>query len=318
MNEITVVVPNYNGIKFVEDCFQALYKEQTQMKFDMILVDNGSKDGSRELVERKYKDVRVIPLGKNTGFCKAVNVGIKAAVTPYVILLNNDTKVCKGFVKGLYETIRKDSHIFSVSSMMIQDNCRTMIDDAGDFYCSLGWAFANGKDKSIDDYEESYEITAACAGAAIYRKSVFEQIGYFDEAHFAYLEDVDVGIRSKLYGYKNLYEPKARVYHVGSGASGSRYNEFKIKNSSRNSIYIIRKNFPLVMKILNLPFLMAGFAVKLVFFIHLGFGKEYLKGLCKGLTMPLKDKKVRFLKKHWKNYVRFQLQLWSNMGKRLK
>ena len=69
MNEITVVVPNYNGIKFVEDCFQALYKEQIQIRFDMILVDNGSIDGSRELVERKYKEVRVIPLGKNTGFC---------------------------------------------------------------------------------------------------------------------------------------------------------------------------------------------------------------------------------------------------------
>lgn len=318
MNEITVVVPNYNGIEFVENCFQALYQEQEQIKFDMILVDNGSKDGSREFVERKYKEVKVIPLGRNTGFCTAVNVGIKAAVTPYVILLNNDTRICKGFVKALYETIQKDSHIFSVSSMMIQDRCRTMIDDAGDFYCSLGWAFANGKDKPIDDYESPYEITAACGGAAIYRKSVFEQIGYFDEAHFAYLEDIDVGIRSKLYGYRNVYEPKARVYHVGSGASGSRYNEFKIKNSSRNSVYIIRKNFPMVMKIVNLPFFLVGFAVKTVFFVRLGFGKEYVTGLLKGLTMPLKGKKLGFRREFWRNYVKFQLELWGNMLKRLR
>ena len=193
-----------------------------------------------------------------------------------------------------------------------------MVDDAGDFYCSLGWAFANGKDKSIDEYEKPYEITAACGGAAIYRKSVFEQIGYFDEAHFAYLEDIDVGIRSKLYGYKNFYEPKAKVYHVGSGASGSRYNEFKIKNSSRNSVYIIRKNFPLAMKLLNLPFFVVGFALKILFFIKKGFGKEYVMGLCKGFIMPIKDKKVRFRKKYWKNYVKLQLELWGNMGKRLK
>ena len=317
MREVSVVIPNYNGIEYIDQCIHALKAQKDEISFDIIVVDNHSADGSRELVQEKYPEVELISLDENYGFCKAVNIGIKAAKTPYVILLNNDTRVWKGFVKNLYESINKSQDIFSVSSMMIQAKKKEWIDDAGDYYCAFGWAFARGKDKPGEQYEKPCEITAACAGAAIYRKQVFEKIGYFDEVHFAYLEDIDVGYRARLYGYKNIYEPKAKVYHEGSGASGSRYNEFKVKHSSRNSIYIIRKNMPWFQQILNLPFFMAGFLIKTLFFIKKGLGKTYVSGLLAGMRLPVGNKKVRFQRKHLKNYIKLQLELWWNVVRKL-
>lgn len=318
MREVSVVIPNYNGIAYIDNCMKALQAQKKAPAFDIIVVDNNSTDGSKELVLERYKEVCLIPLDDNYGFCKAVNVGIKAAKTPYVILLNNDTQVQDGFVAALYESISRKSNIFSVSSMMIQAKAPTLIDDAGDYYCALGWAFARGKDKPVEEFDKPCEITAACGGAAIYRKQVFETIGYFDEVHFAYLEDIDVGYRARLYGYQNVYEPKAKVYHVGSGSSGSRYNEFKVRYSSRNNIYLIRKNMPWLQRIFNLPFFMAGFLVKTLFFTKKGLGITYIKGLWNGMCLPLQDKKVKFRKKHWKNYVKLQLELWGNMAKKLQ
>ncbi len=104
-------------------------------------------------------------------------------------------------------------------------------------YSVLGWAFQRGVGRPEGLYKKSCRVFTACAGAAIYRREVFETIGYFDEMHFAYLEDIDVGYRAKLYGYDNVFCPEAVVYHVGSGTSGSKYNSFKVKLAARNNVY---------------------------------------------------------------------------------
>ena len=317
MMEVSVVIPNYNGIQFIKGCLDSLIALEDTVEYEIIVVDNGSDDGSRELVEKSYKDVKLISLDKNYGFCKAVNVGIQKAQAPFVILLNNDTKVLDGFVEGLYKCISENEKLFSVSPMMIQAKKPELIDDAGDFYCALGWAYAKGKDKPVARYEKSYPVTAACGGASIYRKQIFEQIGYFDEAHFAYLEDIDVGYRARIYGYENRYEPKAKVYHEGSGASGSRYNEFKVTHSSRNSIYLIRKNMPWLQRIVNLPFFIVGFAIKTLFFYKKGLGAIYVKGLLQGMGQPLGKKKVLFQWKNLKNYLILQWELWINVFRRV-
>lgn len=198
--------------------------------------------------------MRVLAMDQNYGFARAVNEGIRAATRPYVILLNNDTEVEQGFTDALVGALEADVRAFSAQAKLIQLQDPLKLDDAGNFYCALGWAFARGKDRPSADYEEQDEVFAACAGAAVYRKALFEEIGYFDEAHFAYLEDIDIGWRARIFGYRNLYVPKARVLHAGSGTSGSRYNEFKVTLSSRNNIWIIYKNMPLLQLVLNLPF----------------------------------------------------------------
>ena len=149
----------------------------------------------------------------------------------------------------------------------------------------------------------------SCAGAAIYRRSAFKKIGLFDENHFAYLEDIDVAYRAKIYGYRNLYCPSALVYHVGSGTSGSKYNSFKVRLSARNSVYLNYKNMPAGQLALNFIPLLTGYLVKYAFFVKIGFGKDYKEGILEGLRKRKEQKKVRFRMRHLPNYVRIEAEL---------
>lgn len=264
MDKVAVVIPNYNGYRYLETCFAALAK-QTFTEFTTYFVDNGSQDESCAFLREHYPETKIIQLDDNYGFSRAVNEGIRQSKEPYVILLNNDTEVFQDFVERLYEGICKRKNAFACSAKLISYQERDKIDDAGNYYNMLGWAFARGKGKPVSEFETSDRIFAACAGAAIYRREFLEKTGLFDEEHFAYLEDTDIGYRARLLGYENWYEPSAKVYHVGSGTSGSRYNLFKIRYSSRNNIYLIYKNMPVLQILLNLPAFILGFSAKLVF-----------------------------------------------------
>ena len=314
MREVTVIIPNYNGIKYIGDCLDSLMGQT--MEADIIVVDNASDDGSPDIV-RKYDEVKLIELSENFGFCRAVNEGIAATKTRYLILLNNDTKATPTFVEELYKAIDAHPDTFSVASKMLQMNSPDKIDCAGDLYCALGWAFSLGKDMNRSRYDRESVVFSVCAGAAIYRKDMFEQIGYFDELHFSYLEDVDVGYRARIMGYVNRYTPKAVVYHAGSGTTGSRYNPFKVRMAARNSWYVIYKNMPALQIIINLPFFLIGFGIKALFFIVKGYGREYLSGMKRGYLMCVAGRKYPFDARFIGNYCRIQLELWINMFRRL-
>lgn len=316
MQEATVIIPNLNGKHYLEECLTSL-REQTSKDFVTILVDNGSSDGSVEYVQKYFPEVRIHRFEVNTGFCGAVNQGIRMSETPYVILLNNDTVCHEKFVESLLRGIRSRPGIFSCQARMLQMHAPHLIDDAGDYYCALGWAFAAGKGREAVDYSQEKEIFASCAGAAIYNCRMLKEIGLFDEKHFAYLEDIDIGYRARIRGYHNWYIPSAVVYHAGSGTSGSVYNEFKVRHASRNSVYLVYKNMPIPQIILNLPFLLVGFGVKTLFFVKQGFGKQYLSGLFQGMKMWKRENKVVFQRENLKNYVRIQCELWVNVVRRL-
>ena len=322
MREITVVIPNYNGMKYLPECLQALSNQESGTPdFAVLVVDNGSTDGSveflREYEENANDKIKSILLSENTGFCHAVNVGIEAAQTPYVLLLNNDTKPEPGFVKHLYKAIQKDEKIFSVSACMLMWDKPELLDDAGDRYCALGWAYARGKGKPAAAYDRAVQVFSACGGAVIYRKSVFDKIGLFDEAHFMYLEDLDVGYRARIHGYQNWYEPEAKVLHYGSASTGSRYNKTKTAYASANSVYVVGKNMPFLQLLLNLPFLLTGFAIKFLFFVKKKMGRTYLQGLVTGLKKCFSEegrrKHVAFSGKNLWNYVRIQGELYLGM-----
>ena len=315
MRQVSIVIPNYNGKHFLEDCLKSLFVQDLKDQ-EVIVVDNGSVDGSLEYLDT-FPGVRVISLDKNYGFCHAVNVGIQVAQSDYVILLNNDTQVDPKFSSELLKAIQSDEKIFSCASKMIQFHDRSRIDDTGDYYCALGWAFGRGKGRSAEGYNQPAKVFAACGGAAIYRKKMLDSLGYFDERHFAYLEDIDIGYRAKIHGYKNVYAPKAIVYHVGSGSSGSTHNAFKVKLSSRNSVYLAYKNMPFLQMILNSPFLLLGHGIKWLFFLKKGLGKEYASGIKEGIALCRQGKKVRFLWKNLPHYGMIQLELWLNMVRRL-
>lgn len=307
----TIIIPNYNGLSFMEPCFESL-KEQTVRDFKVLVVDNGSTDGSVEWL--KEHRIPSIFLKENTGFSGAVNTGIRAADTPYVLLLNNDTRVEPGFVAAMERAMDQSPKIFSVSSRMIQMYHPELLDDAGDMYSILGWAYQRGVGRSSELYQKSCRVFSACAGAAIYRRAVFHEIGLFDELHFAYLEDIDVGWRAKLYGYDNVYCPDAVVYHVGSGTSGSRYNSFKVRLAARNCIYLNYKNMPGWQLLLNAPFLLAGIFVKYLFFVKNGFGGDYVSGLKEGIRTRKQCRRVPGLLRRFGAELKVQFEMLYGTG----
>lgn len=296
--KVSVVIPNYNGKDYLEKCLDSLLLQDVDY-FEIVVVDDCSKDDAFEACKVKYgtecqlKDsarkqsigFKFIKRKENGGFCACVNDGIVNADGEYILLLNNDTEADKGLVRNLYQAIWAERRVFSVGAKMIQLHNKELLDDAGDLYCSLGWAFSPAKDKPVSKYNKKTKVFACCGGCAIYRRSTLLKLGLFDENHFAYLEDIDIGYRAKIHGYINLYEPKAVVYHAGSATSGSRHNEFKVVLAAKNSIYLIYKNMPVWQFIINWPQLVAGIIIKMIFFARKGLFGAYIKGLRQGFAL---------------------------------
>ena len=316
----TVVIPNYNGKKYLADCLSSLERAEKERPA-VIVVDNGSQDASAQEAKEAFPWIRLICFPENRGFDAAVNEGIRESRTPYVFLLNNDTKVRPGCISAMEARMEQEKELFSVSARMVDMRNPEIMDGAGDLYSALGWAYAIGKGKPAEYYGKPRKLFSACAGAALYRKSALELTGDFDESHFAYLEDVDIGYRARILGFSNAYEPSAVVLHAGSATSGSRYNEFKVFYSARNNVYLIYKNMPPLQILLNAPLLLAGFAVKTLFFLKKGYGGTYVKGLCEGIRLcrepASRARRVRFKGKNLGNYIRIQMELWVNMFRRV-
>ena len=314
MPDVTIVIPNYNGIAYLGACLRSVEKQEG-VSAEVLVVDNGSTDGSQEYIRTEFPACRLICLEKNYGFCRAVNEGFRYAGSEYVILLNNDTEIEPDFALRLLASIQKDQKRFSCQACMIQYHDHSKMDDAGDFYCVLGWGMARGKGRPVENYRSGQKIFSSCAGAAIYRKSLTERLGGFDEAHFAYLEDMDLSYRAKLAGYYHWYEPEAKVYHVGSGTSGSRYNHFKVVHSAGNNLYLIYKNMPLIQIIVNSPLLLAGFLIKYLFFVKKGLGRDYREGFVRGIRLCRANpgRRVVFGARHISICFGIQLELWRNI-----
>jgi len=325
--KVSVVTPNYNGLKFLNSYFETLLI-QSRFIEEIIIIDNASTDGSVEFIEEFIRspnypiDIILIRNDENLGFAPAVNQGIKIAKSEYVYSVNNDVELewnaLEEIIKAMDESIALGENPFSFQSKMIQHHNRKLIDDAGDEYTILAWTKKIGDGQPVERYDEKREIFSSCAGAALYRKSVLEEIDLFDEEFFAYVEDIDLSYRAQIYGYSNYFCPNSIVYHYGSATSGSRYNEFKIKLAARNNVYLIYKNFPIIQKIINFIFLFIGFAIKYLFFVRKGYGSLYLEGIKEGLRNRKKLNKTPFLRKNCKNYFKIEWKLIKNIFAYLK
>lgn len=309
--KVSVVIPNYNGEKFIDLCLSSLSK-QSFKDYETIFVDNNSSDKSLEIVKGSYPEIKILALNENYGFSRAVNEGIRASKGEYVVLLNNDTEAQEDWLQSLLTCIEGDNKIFSCCSKMLQFRDRTLIDDAGDEYNLLGWAYKRGDNLKEEHYVKSGEVFSSCAGAAIYRKSLFKVIGDFDESFFAYMEDMDISYRARICGFKNVYCSEAKIYHVGSGTSGSKYNSFKVKLAARNNVYVILKNMPPLQLLINSPFLIIGFFIKYVFFTRKGFSKEFRTGFTEAFKNIKNLEKVKFQGNRLINYLRIEYYLIVN------
>jgi len=276
---VNIVIPNWNGLRFLPACLASI-KQQTFNSLQITLVDNGSSDGSLEYLQKNYPQVRVISLPENKGFSAAVNKGILSSTAPFVLLLNNDTELAPDCLSLLVETAAEQEELVFFSPKMLSFHERTVLDGAGDGYLRGGAGYRLGTlEKDGPIYNEPGPIFGACAGAVLYRRTLFDHIGLFDEDFFAYLEDVDLNLRINHSGRKGYYVPSARVYHIGSASSGSKINPFTVRLSTRNSFYVLFKNYPSRLFFRFLPVIIIYQFFWLLFVVKKRQIRSYVQGM---------------------------------------
>jgi len=215
LEKVSIIIVNWNGKRLLSECLNGV-KEQTHKSFCTILVDNGSNDGSVDFVKHHYPDVKVIELRENLGFSKANNIALRGVETQYVALLNNDAVPDRRWLEMLIDSLEAFPNAgFAASKMLLYENPER-IDRAGDAYTIAGVGLLRGRGETSGCYRQKEWIFGACAGAALYRCGMLQDIGLFDEDFFLVHEDVDLSFRAQLRGYKCLYVPEAVVYHKAS------------------------------------------------------------------------------------------------------
>ena len=288
-----MVVPNWNGERFLSSCLGSL-REQSFKDFETILVDNGSTDGSVAFVDRNFPEVRVLPLGENRGFSAAVNAGIMTSHAEYVALLNNDTETHPRWLEALMEAVAAHPEAGSFASKLVDFNNRRVLDGAGDVLRRSGLPYRLGHgEPDRGQYDEATFVFGACAGAALYRRSMLDDIGLFDEDFFANCEDGDLSFRAQLAGYRCLYVPESVVYHMGSATFGKR-SPTAVRLGTRNSLCLLVKNLPTPLVPGYLPFVVAGQLSRLVVTAWTSTLGAHLEGLAGTLRLlPLMLRKRR-------------------------
>jgi len=280
----SVVVPNWNGMKFIGMCLDSL--EKTTFKgFEVIVIDNGSIDGSRELIEEKYPWVRLVKLPDNMGFAIACNEGIKASQGEYICLLNNDIEVEPYWLEELVEGMERHPECGMGTSKMMFLHDREAFYNTGDLFHA--WSAGGGRgqgEKDVGQYDEEDYVFGACAGAGIYRKSLFESAGLFDEDFFIFAEDVDLNMRCLLLGLKCIYLPKAKVYHIGTATVGL-YSDRYAYLCKRNDIFVLIKNYSLKMFFKYFFSIMRHQLRDVAYFTYRGQGWVLLKSKIDALKM---------------------------------
>jgi GT2 family glycosyltransferase len=244
--KLAVVIPCWNNIDIVADAVDSLLAQSIKLK--LIVVENGSEDGSGEFLKKKYgSKIVLLENQKNLGFAGGVNTGIRWALEEdfeYIGLFNTDARADVKWAESLIKLLEKDEKIGAAAGKILRLDGKHF-DTAGDLFYSWGVFSPRGRD-SLDkgQYEEEEEIFSACAGASIYRSAMFKDVGLFDEDLFAYYEDGDISFRARNYGWKILYMPKAVTYHEVGGSS-KKVSGFAMKMSLRNQILVLVKNVPL-------------------------------------------------------------------------
>lgn len=288
---VSIVIVNWNGREFLLECLEGL-RRQVYRAFSVILVDNGSHDGSTAFVSENYPEVSIVALKDNRGFAAANNVALQTVETEFVALLNNDAVPDPLWLKSLVEALEEYPQAGLAASKMLLYDRRGSIDRAGDGYTRAGAALLRGRGLSADCHQVREWVFGACAAAALYRMAMLRDIGFFDEDFFLLYEDVDLSFRAQLKGYKCLYIPEALVYHKGS-SSIVHDSSRSVYYGHRNLEWVYIQNMPsrLLLKtiILHILYDIAAFS----YFVISGRGKDFFrakKDALRGLKRALKKR----------------------------
>ena len=238
---VSIIIPNWNGLSHLPVCLDAL-RTQSYTSIEVILVDNGSTDGSQAFVRDRYPEVRLLALDRNIGLTGGNNAGFRAALGEFLVSLNNDTEVDPLFVESLVSALVQHPEAGMAAAKMILFDQRDTIHSAGDGYGVDGIPFNHGVWQLDDEqYNQPGWIFGGCGGAVAYRRQMLDDVGMFDEAFFMYCEDVDLNWRAQLAGWRCWYAPDAIVYHKLSATGGGPIASFY---TGRNTLWVIVKNYP--------------------------------------------------------------------------
>ena len=244
---VSIIVLNYNGRHLIGECLDSL-RNQTYKNIEIIVVDNGSSDGSADFLNERYKNsITLIENSENLGFAEGNNIGIKASSGDYIALLNNDAVADSLWLGELVKAAGESGKTYGMwASKVLFYNNRNMIDTAGHLIFPDGLNRGRGKGETdTGQYDRKEEVFFPSGCAALYTRELFDRIGGFDPDFFAYGDDTDIGIKARLAGWKCLYVPTAVVYHKSSATAGA-YSPFKAYLVERNRVWILLKYFPLL------------------------------------------------------------------------
>ena len=300
----SVIIPNLNGAGWLRDSIESVWA-QTEQDFELIVIDNGSKDESLEIA-RSYRGrdrYTLIENAENTGFSHAVNQGIAIAKGEYAVLFNNDAFAEPDWLAELIRTADADPKIFAVSSLMLRFYEPELADDAGDYVTILGFACKRGDGLKASRYTKPCRIFSACGGAALYRKSILDEIGVFDELFFAYYEDVDLSWRANSLGYKNVYCPTASAPpHLRRDDRCGAVQSVQEHPERAQQYFAALQNQPLLMLVINFIPMLLGYLLKVLMFRLRGFGNDYAKGFHEAWVALPKIQKPKFRWRNLPNY----------------
>lgn len=242
--KVTVVIPSWNAREEIGACLKSLQAQS--LKPHIIVVENGSIDGSLQYIKETFKDVELIEHRENQGFAGGVNAGIKKAMrdgAKYIALFNNDAVASKTWLEELVHALDDNEGVGIVTCKFMTED-KKHLDSTGDYYTTWGLPYPRGRGEPVSDkYDRETAILGASGGASLYRVALFDDIGLFDEDFFAYYEDVDISLRAQLAGWKVRYEPRAVAYHQ-IGMTSGRIKGFTTYQTIKNLPLLLWKNVP--------------------------------------------------------------------------
>jgi GT2 family glycosyltransferase len=252
---ISTVVVNYNGRIYLESCLKTL-AVQTYPEYEVIVVDNASTDDSTAWVAEHYPDFHLLRAPSNLGFAGGNNLGIRTARGEFIATLNNDTELEPDYLERLSAPMC-EPRVGMCASLMLQFGQRDRIDSAGIGVDRAGFAWNLQAGKPADGATTEERVWGACAGAALYRRAMLDEIGLFDEDYFGFYEDADLAWRARLAGWRCILVPAARVYHV-HGGSFRQGSTQKLYLLARNRWRTILKDYPMPELALNMPLILGA------------------------------------------------------------
>jgi GT2 family glycosyltransferase len=274
---VDVVVLTYNGKHLLEAMFPSL-REQTYDDFNLIVVDNGSTDGSAEYVREQWPTADLFELPENVGVAAALNRGVERGEAPYVALLNNDIELEADWLAELVQALEQHPEAGSATGKLLSFSERDVIDGAGDEIMWSGVTTRRGHgERDHGQFDTPAAIFSASGAASLYRRRAFDVVGSFDEDFYAYLEDVDWGFRAQLAGFSCRYVPSAVGYHMGS-ATTQKNAAFYRFFLHRNLIALVAKNFPASSLARHSGKVLVYLLVQSLASIGDGFTREHLRG----------------------------------------